>query len=778
MTKIADASLIREKIFAKFRVNPDDWDLYRLYIDSTLVSSTSEYANWTEELLDLDLEKICEDPKNPCRKLIVLDRFRHVNTTNQLSHDNIRSGSTNSLNSLSSIVSYIPKRKKTNHKLVNFFGENIPVNGSPSKLDRFFGGSDKPKKMKGKKSKGPDEGSYDYLPRPSQSKKLESFFGDRPPTNMIAENLENFFPGFNSLQLATNNIIDSKNDEMSSITHVLLGKKDRKSILHQGSTFELSNKRASFISSLSQASTTATTCTSKSTLDLGVLTKRIQSSNLLDVPDEVIPNVYSSDNDIKIRAKSISMITLERDFVTALNQPAEMKWIQGQMIGAGSFAKVYYGANCVTGEIMAVKQVETRGDPSSVKSRKKMLDALHCEVALLSDLVHVNIVRYLGYDIEPGFINVFLEYVSGGSVSSALSLMGPFPETLMRSVTLQVINGIKYLHDRQIIHRDVKGANSKYKLMVVLIDDDGKAKISDFGISKKLQTLAYTRSSVMSLQGSVFWMAPEVIKGKGYSAKVDIWSLGCVVLEMATGDHPWEKVDEFQILWKLGSNRKPPMPETLTTECTELLRACFERYGVFSDNSDPEMRPTASKLLLQPFVITHADSDFNFRVYKEEAIRIKKEKDEMESDEDSNDSEDNDLDDTVNEEEADIDPKVQENSYITERSTVVPDDIEDLLETRLADETSDFNDVEISEHLQDYIGTNESKSFGVLGAEETINAYDDNTESPNSLTEAIEGDTYMLRLISEYSKVKSNADKNTKMKNYKSEDDFLPALPI
>jgi serine/threonine protein kinase len=116
-----------------------------------------------------------------------------------------------------------------------------------------------------------------------------------------------------------------------------------------------------------------------------------------------------------------------------------------------------------------------------------------------------------------------------------------------------------------------------------LVDKTGCAKIADFGISKKSDyNLAYAYNSRMSLQGSVFWMAPEVIKGKGYSAKVDIWSLGCVALEMLSGSHPWTKFNEMQALWRLGKENSPPVPQDLPEMAKEFLESCFIMYVLFS----------------------------------------------------------------------------------------------------------------------------------------------------------------------------------------------------
>jgi serine/threonine protein kinase len=147
----------------------------------------------------------------------------------------------------------------------------------------------------------------------------------------------------------------------------------------------------------------------------------------------------------------------------------------------------------------------------------------------------------------------------------------------------------------------------------VLITAEGGVKISDFGISKKNEYTAYHRMTRMSMQGSIYWMAPEVARGKGYSAKVDIWSCGCLVLEMLTGHVPWHRV-QGNIIYLLGTGNSPPIPPELSEGATNFLKITFE--------IDPEKRPTASDLLEDLF--TDIDpSSVDFMVWSQEAIRRK-----------------------------------------------------------------------------------------------------------------------------------------------------------
>ncbi len=256
---------------------------------------------------------------------------------------------------------------------------------------------------------------------------------------------------------------------------------------------------------------------------------------------------------------------------------ATFRWFKGQLIGKGTYGRVYLGMNATTGEFLAVKQVEVskKAAGEDKNKMKELVAALDLEIDTMKDLDHVNIVQYLGCERKESSISIFLEYISGGSVGSCLRKHGKFEEPVVASLTRQTLSGLAYLHREGILHRDLKADN-------ILLDLDGTCKISDFGISKKSDNI-YGNDASNSMQGTVFWMAPEVVRsqGHGYSAKVDIWSLGCVVLEMFAGRRPWSKEEAVGAIYKLGMlGEAPPIPDDVASVVSVLAVAfmsdCFE----------------------------------------------------------------------------------------------------------------------------------------------------------------------------------------------------------
>ncbi|XP_057978270.1 mitogen-activated protein kinase kinase kinase YODA isoform X3 [Malania oleifera] len=258
------------------------------------------------------------------------------------------------------------------------------------------------------------------------------------------------------------------------------------------------------------------------------------------------------------------------------------RWKKGRLLGTGTFGHVYLGFNSESGEMCAMKEVTLFSDDAKSKESAQQLGQ---EIVLLSRLRHPNIVQYYGSGMVDDKLYIYLEYVSGGSIYKLLQEYGQFGEIAIRSYTQQILSGLAYLHAKKTVHRDIKGAN-------ILVDPNGRVKLVDFGMAKHITG----QSCPLSFKGSPYWMAPEVIKNSnGCNLAVDIWSLGCTLLEMSTAKPPWSQYEWVAAMFKIGNSKDlPTIPDHLSDIGKDFVRQCLQR--------NPLHRPTAAKLLEHPFV--------------------------------------------------------------------------------------------------------------------------------------------------------------------------------
>jgi len=249
----------------------------------------------------------------------------------------------------------------------------------------------------------------------------------------------------------------------------------------------------------------------------------------------------------------------------------------GPRIGKGNFGEVY--KSYWRGAEIAVKKLPAHNMTDT------LLKEFHREVALMRALRHPNVLQFLGSCTIPPDICICTEYMPRGSLYRILhdpTLLLPWG--LVRRMAVDAARGCLYLHssDPVIVHRDLKSHN-------LLVDENWKVKVCDFGLS----TIVEQASHTMTACGTPCWTAPEVLRNQRYSEKADVYSFGIVLWEAATRDDPYAGMPPFQVIFQVGrEGMRPPVPKTAPPDYIKLMTDCWAE----NPNARPSMREVLARL--------------------------------------------------------------------------------------------------------------------------------------------------------------------------------------
>lgn len=254
-------------------------------------------------------------------------------------------------------------------------------------------------------------------------------------------------------------------------------------------------------------------------------------------------------------------------------------------IGRGASSVVYVtNYRPLANKEVAVKVMETKGREFDAKT-------MVAEIKAMKSAQHPNIVTYVDGFLYSDELYIVLELMDAGALTDVIDhFKGPMSEPMIAFCARETLKGLNHIHSSGHIHRDIKSDN-------VLLNMQGQMKIGDFG------TAGATNVKHNTAVGTPFWMAPEAIREKGYDTKVDIWSFGMMLYEMAHGEPPYDDLTPVKAMFTIATKGAPPLkkPDAWSREFTDMFKRCLIM--------NPNYRPDADTLLRHPFLKKAASVD-------------------------------------------------------------------------------------------------------------------------------------------------------------------------
>ncbi|CAI2018906.1 hypothetical protein SEUBUCD646_0H00530 [Saccharomyces eubayanus] len=288
-----------------------------------------------------------------------------------------------------------------------------------------------------------------------------------------------------------------------------------------------------------------------------------------------------------------------------------LKYASLVKIGQGASGGVYTAYEIGTNVSVAIKQMNLEKQP------KKEL--IINEILVMKGSKHPNIVNFIDSYVLKGDLWVIMEYMEGGSLTDVVTHC-ILTEGQIGAVCRETLSGLKFLHSKGVLHRDIKSDN-------ILLSMEGDIKLTDFGFCAQINELNLKRTTMV---GTPYWMAPEVVSRKEYGPKVDIWSLGIMIIEMIEGEPPYLNETPLRALYLIATNGTPKLkePENLSSYLKKFLDWCL--------CVEPEERASATDLLHDEYITEIAEANSSLAPLVKLA-RLKKLAENMDADEDNDD---------------------------------------------------------------------------------------------------------------------------------------------